>query len=289
MTLRIVAAAAVVVSTLQSPTFRTELRLVVLRVSVLNDRGEIVTDLSEPAFTVLEDGKRQPIRAFSRDDVPVSVGVLVDNSGSMRAVRPQVEAGAMAFAEASHPADELFAINFADRPHLDVAMTTDRAELARGLARIDAVGGTALLDAIDQAESYLHRSATRDRRALLILTDGVDNESDATLDRVTRIAQEEDVAVYAIGLFGGAGSEKAGRRDLDRLTKGTGGVAYYPASFDSVRAAALSIADQIRRQYTLAYAPTNQRLDGTYRHIAVTLRGHEHYLVRTRPGYFATP
>jgi VWFA-related protein len=287
MTVRILAA-LVVLAGLQSPTFRAELRLVVMRVSVLNGHGEIVTSLSEPAFSIFEDGKRQAIRAFSRDDVPVSVGILVDNSGSMRPVRPKVEAGAMAFAEASHQADELFAINFADRPHLDVPMTTDRALLARGLARIDAVGGTALRDAIDEAESYLRRHATRDRRALLILTDGVDNESDATLDRVTRVAEEQEVVVYAIGLFGGPGSEKAGRRDLDRLTKSTGGVAYYPSSVDGVRAAALSIADQIRRQYTLAYAPTNQRLDGTYRHIAVNVHGQEHYLVRTRPGYYAT-
>src|SRR5215831_11781050 len=145
-------AALAVASILQVPSFRTEARLVVLQVSVRNGRGEVVTNLRRDAFSVYENGKQQPVSVFRRDDIPVSVGLLIDNSGSMRSIRAPVEAAALTLAQASNPDDELFVMNFADKPELDVPFTSDREVLERGIGRVDAIGGTAMRDALEKAE-----------------------------------------------------------------------------------------------------------------------------------------
>src|SRR6516165_1570773 len=177
-------------SILQVPSFHTESRLVVLHVSVRNGRGEVVTNLQRDAFSVYENGKQQPVSVFRRDDIPVSVGILIDNSGSMRSIRAPVESAALMFARASHPDDEMFVMNFADKPELDVPFTSDREVLARGIARADAIGGTAMRDALQEAERYMREHGTRERRALVIVTDGIDNESTTSLDAITRAAQQ---------------------------------------------------------------------------------------------------
>ena len=187
----------------QSPSFRTETRLVVLHATVLNDRGERVTNLDQRAFTVYENGKRQPIALFRRDDIPISVGLLIDNSGSMRPLRSRVEAAALAFARASNPQDELFVLNFADRVRVDVPMTSDLYVLEAGIGRADSIGGTALRDAVQTGELYLRDHAKWDRRVLLIITDGYDNASDTTIDQIRRQAGQTDTTIEAIGLFGG--------------------------------------------------------------------------------------
>jgi VWFA-related protein len=278
-----------VASILQVPSFRTEARLVVLQVSVRNARGEVVTNLQRDAFAVYENGKQQPVSVFRRDDIPVSVGLLIDNSGSMRSIRATVESGALAFAQASNPDDELFVMNFADKPELDVPFTSDREVLARGIARADAIGGTAMRDALQEAERYMREHATRERRALVIVTDGIDNESTTSLDAITRAAQQRDIVIYAIGIFAHAESEKATHAALDRLTERSGGFAYYPANVDRVGEVALDVARQIRNQYTLGYTPINQALDGSYRTIQVKVSGRERLYPRTRAGYVAAP
>jgi Ca-activated chloride channel family protein len=276
---------------LQVPSFHAETRLVVLYVSVRNARGEVVTALDRDAFKVYENGKRQPVSVFRRDDVPVSVGLLIDNSGSMRAARPQVEAAALAFAKASHPDDELFVVNFADKARLDVPFTSDRGVLERSIARVDAIGGTAMRDAVEVAETYLHDCGKQDRRALLIITDGNDNASTVSVDRIARTAEQRDIVIYAIGVFGHEAPAAANRarKALDHLTERSGGLSYYPSTLDQVQAVALDIAHQIRHQYTVAYAPLDQRLDGSYRTIQVKVSGPERYVVRAKAGYRATP
>src|SRR6478672_291820 len=225
------------VATLQAPTFRADTRLVVLHVSVRNARGEMVTTLNRDAFAVYENGKRQPISVFRRDDIPVSVGLLIDNSGSMRSVRPAVEAAALAFANASHPDDELFVVNFADKARLDVPFTSDRALLERSIARVDAVGGTAMRDAVEVAERYLQDCGKKDRRALLIITDGNDNASTASLDQIARAAEQREVVIYAIGVLGheDPAAAKRSRKALDQLAERSGGLSYYPSSVDQVQ------------------------------------------------------
>jgi VWFA-related protein len=269
--------------------FRSETRLVVLHATVTNDRGELVTNLDQGAFTVFENGKRQPITLFRRDDIPVSVGMLIDNSGSMRPLRAKVEAAALAFARASNPEDEMFVLNFADSPHLDVPMTGDPRALEAGIARLDSIGGTALRDAIAMGEAYLHDHARQDSRVLLVITDGNDNASTATVADIRTEAERTEAVIDAIGLFGGQETSRAsaGRHELTQLTEPTGGAAYFPTSVEQIESVAVDVARQIRSQYTIAYAPVNQALDGSYRTVQVTISGPERYKVRARPGYRA--
>jgi Ca-activated chloride channel homolog len=272
----------------QPPAFRTETRLVVLHATVRNARGELITGLERGAFVVYENGKRQPVTLFRRDDIPVSLGLLIDNSGSMRTLRPKVEAAALALARASNPQDEVFVLNFNDKAHIDVPFTSDLRVLEAGIGRLDSIGGTAMRDAVDMAQIYLTEHATRDRKVLLVITDGIDNASVATLDRIEKQAEQRDTVIFAVGLFGAEDRVKQGRHELDRLTDRTGGTAYYPAGIDDIGTVALEIARQIRNQYTIAYAPLNQALDGTYRSIRVVAAGPERLTVRTRDGYLAT-
>jgi VWFA-related protein len=274
----------------QQPSFRAEARLVVLRATVRNHHGVEVTGLDQTAFTVYENGRRQPITLFRRDDIPVSLGLLIDNSGSMRRLRTRAEAAAVAFVRASNPRDEAFVVNFADTPRIDVALTSDVSALQAGIVRVDSIGGTALRDAVEMAEIYLHDHASRERQVLLVITDGRDNASRATLREIEDVARKSETAVYAIGVFASADSSDArdGRHELDALTARTGGVAAYPASLTDIDSVVADFAQQIRRQYTIAYAPTNQALDGTYRRIRVEARGSESLTVQTRAGYLAS-
>jgi VWFA-related protein len=287
------AIAAVLLTTVagqQLPVFREETRLVVLHAMVKNRRGELVTDLDRPSFTVYENGRRQPIALFRRDDVPVSLGLVIDNSGSMRSLRAKVEEAALTFVRASNPRDDVFVLNFADRAHVDVPLTGDLRVQEAGIARVDSIGGTAMRDAVLMAERYLRQNASQDRRVLLVITDGNDNASSASMNQLRKALEQTETAVFAVGLFrDDLPSAGRGRDELDRLTELTGGVAYYPASIDQIDSVVLEIARQIRNEYTIAYAPVNQAFDGTYRAIQLKVDGRGGLTVRTRPGYRATP
>jgi Ca-activated chloride channel homolog len=274
----------------KAPVFPAQIRLVTLHPTVRNGRGELVTGLDRDAFTVYENGRPQPITVFRRDDVPVSLGILIDNSASMRALRAKVEAAAVALVRASNAQDEMFVLNFADKPRIDVPLTTDVRAVESGIARVDSIGGTALRDAIDVAEAYLNEHATRDRKVLLVITDGRDNASVTPADRIRNTAEQSAIAIYAIGLMSGDPSHaKRAHDELNDLTERTGGLAHYPLSIDGVGAAALAIARQIRSQYTVAYTPLNQKLDGSYRRLRVEVKASERLSVRARAGYRATP
>ena len=274
----------------QQPAFHAETRLVVLRATVTNSRGAEIAGLDRESFSVFENGRRQPITLFRHDDVPVSIGLLIDNSGSMRTLRAGVEAAALAFVRASNPLDEAFVVNFADTARIDVPMTGDVHTLETGIARADSIGGTALRDAVDIGERYLKEHAAHDRHVLLVITDGRDNASTVTLRQIEELSRRSDTAVYAIGFFRASDSTEAkdGRRELDPLTRETGGTAVYPGSVDDIQTLAIDLARQIRSQYTIAYAPVNQSLDGTYRRIHVEARGRESLTVHTRAGYVAS-
>jgi len=268
--------------------FKAETRLVVVRATVRTSHGELVTNLDRGAFTVYENGKRQPITQFRRDDIPVSLGILIDNSGSMRALRSKVEAAALALAHASNPLDELFVLNFNDKAHIDVPLTSDLRVLEAGIGRVDSIGGTAMRDAIDLAQGYVSDHGTRDRKVLLVITDGIDNASVATRAQIERQAEQRETTIYAVGLFGDATRAKQGRHELDQLADRTGGLTYYPMNIDEIDSVALEIARQIRNQYTIAYAPLNQTLDGSYRTIRLTVSA-PGASVRARDGYRASP
>ena len=274
-----------------TPVFRAETRMVLLRATVKDQRGALVTGLDREAFTVYENGRPQAITVFRRDDVPVSVGILIDNSKSMRGKRAGVEVAARAFVRASHPQDEMFVASFADKAQVDVPFTSDEAVLEAGLERMDSIGGTALRDAVILGEEYLEAHATREQKFLLLITDGVDNASAAPPERIRRRAERSEIVVYAVGLVDADDASRADRaRDaLDELTEPTGGLAYYPASVERTNEAVIEIARQIRHQYTIGYAPLAQTLDGSYRKLKVVAKGPGRLSVRTRAGYRATP
>ena len=273
----------------QPPTFHAEARLVVLHVTVTNPRGELITNLDRESFAVSENGRPQSIALFRRDDAPISLGLIIDNSGSMRSLRPGVEAAALAFVRASNPLDEVFVLNFADTPHVDVPFTNDAHVLEEGIARLDAIGGTAMRDAILTAERYLGEHAARDRRALFVITDGHDNASTASLSECRKTVERNGTAIYAVRLVHDMSS--AGRHDdeLDRLAEITGGVAEHIAATSDIDQVALKMARRIRNEYTIAYTPANQALDGSYRAVRVRVTGPGGLTARTRPGYWATP
>jgi Ca-activated chloride channel homolog len=271
----------------QRAVFRAEARLVVLHATVTNGRGELVTNLDRDAFTVYENGKRQPISFFRRDDIPVSLGLLIDNSASMGPLRAKVEAAALAFLRASNPLDEVFVVNFADKARIDVPLTSDMQALEAGIARADSIGGTGLRDAVVLADQYLRQHASRDRRVLLVITDGHDNASSSSMEQLRRTSWENETAVFAVGLFkAGDTAASRGRRELQELTESTGGALSCPTTLEQIDAVVLDLARVIRTQYTIGYTPLDPTPDGRYRAIRVKALG-AGLSVRTRAGYWA--
>jgi len=274
----------------QPAIFHAETRLVVLDVSVTDRHGSVVTGLGRDAFRVSENGRSQRITILRSDDVPVSLGLIIDSSGSMRRSRAAVEAAAMAFVRASNVEDDLFVVNFADQPRLDVPLTRDVHVVEAGIARADPIGGTALRDAIVEAERYLRDHASHERRALLVITDGVDNASMSSPGELRRVVEGGGTVLHAVS-FARTG-QRGARNDeseLTRLVELTGGTVNCVAGASEVESTVLSIARRIRSGYTIGYTPANQALDGSYRAVRVTVTRPRGLTARTRSGYWATP
>ncbi|MGC2661289.1 MAG: VWA domain-containing protein [Bryobacteraceae bacterium] len=271
--------------------FVSNTRLVELHASVVNKKGQLITDLSRDAFKVFENGQPQVIKIFKREDVPVSLGIIIDDSGSMQSKRAGVEAAALAMVRASNPQDEVFIVNFNDDAYLDVPFTSDIRKMEQGLARIDSRGGTAMRDAINMSLDYIKASAKRDKKVLMVITDGNDNASLVSLEKVVTRANQSGILIYAIGLFSDDDRHEASKakRALNELTTASGGVAYYPKAVSEVSGLAVEVARDIRNQYTIAYSPSIQNLDGSYRQIKVVCNAPGKPTVRTRSGYYATP
>lgn len=271
--------------------FRSDTRLVVLHASVTDRKGRLLTNLNQSAFHVYENGQPQQVKIFRREDVPVSLGLIIDDSGSMSNKRSRVEAAALAMVRASNPQDEVFIVNFNDDAYLDVPFTNNMHKMEQGLARIDSRGGTAMRDAIGMSLDYMKQEAKKDKKVLMVITDGNDNASNLSLERVVQRSNQNDTLVYAIGLFTDEEKHEAtkARRALNELTAATGGLAFHPKDVADVQVLALQIARDIRNQYTIAYTPAIQQLDGSYRQIKVTVDAPGKPTVRTRSGYYATP
>jgi Ca-activated chloride channel homolog len=276
----------------QEAVFRSDTRLVVLHATVVDKNGHLVTNLPQSAFKVFENGVEQSLKVFRREDVPVSMGLIVDNSGSMRDKRQRVEAAALALVKDSNRDDEVFVVNFNDEAFLDTPnMTNDLKLLEQALARIDSRGGTAMRDALRMSLDHIKEKAKRDKKVLVVVTDGNDNASGVSLEHLVKAAQQSEVLVYAVGLLSEEERREAKRakRALDALTEATGGQAYYPKETADVDRIAHQVARDIRNQYILAYSPTNQTLDGSFRQLRVVVNGPNKPAVRTRSGYYATP
>jgi Ca-activated chloride channel homolog len=269
---------------------RKDVDEVLLHATVVDDKQRIVTNLDRTAFTVYEDGKPQTILSFRHEDIPVSMGIVIDNSGSMREKRSKVNQAALNLVRSSNPQDEVFVVNFNDEYYLDQDFTNDLLKLKEALEKIDAKGGTALFEAVVASADHLKRDARLERKVLFVVTDGEDNASRENLEEAVKQLQEENgPSVYAIGILGDEEHPKRARRALEIIAQRTGGLAFFPGTLDQVDEISRQVAHDIRNQYTIGYKPTNPRASGGFRAIRVEakVKGHGKLVVRTKSGYYA--
>ena len=269
---------------------RKDVDEVLLHATVVDDRQHIVTNLDRNAFTVFEDGKPQSIVSFRHEDIPVAMGIVIDNSGSMREKRAKVNQAALNLVRSSNPQDEVFVVNFNDEYYLDQDFTNDLLKLKDALEKIDAKGGTALYEAVVASADHLKRNARLERKVLFVVTDGEDNASRETLEQAVKQLQEENgPSVYAIGILGDEDHPKRARRALEIIAQRTGGLAFFPKTLDEVDEISRQVAHDIRNQYTIGYKPTNPKESGGFRTIRVEAKakGHGKLMVRTKSGYYA--
>ncbi|HZP18372.1 MAG TPA: VWA domain-containing protein [Terriglobales bacterium] len=267
--------------------FRTEAKEVTLHATVVDERNRLVTTLTKPDFTVYENGQPQQIRSFRQEDLPVAMGILIDNSGSMRDKREEVNKAALNLVRSSNPEDQVFVVNFSDEYYLDQEFTSDVKKLQAALEHVEARGGTALYDAIVASSDYLLKSPLQ-RKVLFVVTDGDDDASQQTLEEaVHRVQQENGPTVYCIGLLQEEKTRRA-KRALETFADRTGGIAFFPPTLDQVDLISRAIAHDIRNQYTITYTPTTPKTVGGYRtiHVEAHARPYKRLTVRTRSGYY---
>jgi Ca-activated chloride channel family protein len=271
---------------------RTNVEEVVLNCTVL-DRDNIVQDLNEGDFQVSEDGVKQTLISFQHVDLPVSMGLVIDNSGSMYKKRPSVNKAALDLVLASNPQDDAFVVNFSDEAFIDQDFTSSANKLRDGLAHIDSRGGTALYDAVVASADHLAQDGKRPKQVLILITDGEDNASTLSQEQtIHRVQQLSGPVIYSIGLlFGDEMSRtevRRARKALEALSTETGGIAFFPHSMDDVDSIAAEVARDIRSQYTLGYRSTKPTSEPGFRHVEVVAeaRGRGKLTVRTRTGYY---
>jgi len=271
---------------------RTE--LVAVPVTVTDGRGRHVAGLTQDNFRVYENGRLQPIAVFHYGDAPIALGVVVDRSQSMRPKAAALGTALSSLLESSGPDDELFGVNFHDDVSLALArepFTHDANELATALSAVRAAGRTALYDGVAEGLRHLELGHSQ-KRALIIISDGGDNASRRTYAQVLALARRSDAVIYAIGLSGtGVAQEEEDAGLLERLSRETGGIAYFPRSTEETAAVASQIARDLREQYTLGFSPGTSANGEAFRTITVTVSaaGRGRLRARTRSGYFAAP
>ncbi len=269
--------------------FKKEVDEVTLHATVVDDRNRLITNLNKGDFNVFEDGKEQKITSFRNEDIPVAMGIVIDNSGSMREKRPQVNAAALNLVRSSNPQDKVFIVNFNEEYFLDQDYTGSIPKLKDALERIESRGGTALYDAVVASADHLKKSGELEKKVILVVTDGEDNASRESLEQALRRLQEQNgPTIYTIGLLGDEHSKRA-RRALREMAEDTGGVAFFPNNLNEVEAITTQIAHDIRNQYTIGYKPSTPQSAGGYRTVKVQAKapGYKNLSVRTRSGYYA--
>ena len=269
--------------------FRKEVDEVTLHATVVDDHNRLITNLTKNDFTVFEDGKPQRITSFRNEDIPVAMGIVIDNSGSMREKRPAVNAAAINLVQSSNPQDLVFVVNFNEDYFLDQDYTAKIPKLKDALERIESRGGTALYDAVVASSDHLKKSGALEKKVLLVVTDGEDNASRESLEQALRRLEEKNgPTVYTIGLLQEERSKRA-RRALREMAEDTGGVAFFPKDLSEVQAITSQIAHDIRNQYTIQYKPSTPQSVGGYRTVKVeaNAKGYKRLQVRTRSGYYA--
>jgi VWFA-related protein len=276
-------------------TLHRDVDEVLLNCTVVDDKGQLVRDLEGKDFRVWEDDIAEPIVSFQHQDLPVSLGILIDNSGSMLDKRAAVNTAALDLVRASNPADAEFIVNFSDEAYIDQDLTSDIDALKRGLSHIDSKGTTALYDAVAASADELSNHAKQPKQVLLIITDGEDNASRLNLQQTIRRVQNlGGPVVYSIGLlFGEESRDKSdrAREALQMLSNETGGIAYFPHSMQDVNDIAEQVARDIRNQYTVGYHSSKPASIAGYRTVRVEAYSpnHRKLVVRTRKGYYRGP
>jgi len=269
---------------------KKEVQEVVLHATVVDEKQRLVTDLDRAAFTVYEDGQPQKITSFRREDIPVAMGIVIDNSGSMSNKRTAVNQAALNLVRASNPQDQVFVVNFADEYYLDQDFTSDISKLQEALEKIESRGGTALYDALIASADHVKKNGKLDKKVLLVVTDGEDNRSRDPLEQaVEHVAENGGPTIYAIGILGGP-KKRRDKRALQALANQTGGIAFFPDNLEKVDAVSQAVARDIRNQYTIGYKPSKAQAGGGYRSVRVVAqsKGYRNLQVRTRSGYYAT-
>jgi len=270
-------------------TLKLDANMVILNATVIDRHNALVSGLVKDDFRIYEDHLLQPIKYFSHEDIPVTVGVVVDNSRSMGPKRNDVIAAALAFARSSNPQDQMFVVNFNDRVLFGLpagTQFTDRIDqLQTALSTIDTIGQTALYDGVAAALAHLNQGS-REKKVLILISDGGDNVSKHNLSQVLEMARHSSAIIYVIGIF----DEQDPDRNpgvLKRFAQETGGEAFFPESSGEIASICEGIARDIRNQYTLSYVPIVSQQDGRYRTIDVRVSAPRHgrLTVRTRTGY----
>jgi Ca-activated chloride channel homolog len=265
---------------------------VVLHATVRNARGTPVAGLSKDDFQVFEDKIPQAIKHFSHNDIPVTVGLVIDNSGSMRPKRAEVIAAALAFAGSSNPQDQMFLVNFNEHVSLGLPsnkpFTDQQNELKAAMATVISAGKTALYDAVILALEHL-KKGNRDKKVLVVVSDGADNASTHTKAQMLELARRSEAIIYPLGIYEPGDPDVRDPRSVKELAKATGGESFFPDTLKDVLPVCEHIAHEIRNQYTISYIPTNHKQDGTYRTIQVraTSSKGNGLAVITRSGYTA--
>lgn len=272
-------------------TFQVNVGMVVLHATVRNRKGAPVSGLVQSDFHVLENGVLQPINYFGHNDIPVTAGLVIDNSGSMAPKRAEVIAAALAFARSSNPQDQVFLVNFNERVWFglppETPFTDQAGPLEAALSRTIADGETALYDAVAAALKHL-KDGNRDEKVLVVISDGGDDASRLKLTQIMALARHSDAIIYALGIYDSQDPDQ-NPHALKELAKATGGEAFFPRSVKEALPICEQIARDIRNQYTISYVPTNQKRDGTYRAIQLKaeVRDRGPLSVQTRAGYYA--
>jgi Ca-activated chloride channel family protein len=272
-------------------TIGVDVDLAVFNLTVADGKGRHVTGLKTGDFHVYEDNRLQDIKLFIAEDVPATVGLIIDNSGSMRPKRADVVQAALAFAGASNSEDEMFVVNFNEKVYLGlpsaIRFTNDAHQIRSALLGMDPAGLTALYDAMAVGLDYLN-TGTRERKALVVLSDGGDNASRRRLDDVLQIAQRSSATIYTIGIYDDSDQDR-NPKVLRKIAESSGGRAYFPDTLKDLDQVWRDIAGGIRSQYTIGYHSSNSKRDGTYRKVKISAgrNGGQGLRVTTRDGYLA--
>lgn len=275
---------------------RREVDLVVIHTTVVDKAGHFVLNLDETDFEVREDGVKQSLSLFRKEAVPVTVGLVLDNSASMAHKREKMMAGALSFVEVFNQEDEFFVVNFNSEYFLDLEgkdFTNSTEDVRTALDRTNTRGQTAIFDALRASMNHI-RGGTRQKKVLLVISDGVDNSSYSSFETLYEEAQKSEVSLYFVILPCSGDDEKRecrrAKREVRKLSAATGGMAYFPQTLSQVVALGRQIADDVRSQYVLAYKPANRARDGRFRRVKIKIkkkRGRKKLEARHRPGYYA--